>query len=97
MRNFVILVVLTGLASFIPERAVAKDCRVADPTGTPLNIRMQPNGKIVASVRNGELIQVSKVTRKPTVRGGLGTRLPCGQAQLRKAMFSPPMSAARRI
>ena len=69
MRNFAILVVLTGLAAFIPERAVAKDCRVADPTGTPLNIRMQPNGKIVASVRNGELIQVFEGNDKTDSQG----------------------------
>jgi hypothetical protein len=38
--------------------AAASDCRVADPTGTPLNIRDKPNGKIVATARNGVLIQV---------------------------------------
>lgn len=41
-----------------PAHAATLDCRVADPTGTSLNIRMEPNGKVVATVRNGESIQV---------------------------------------
>ena len=28
-------------------------CDVADPTGTPLNVRNQPNGKILFTLRNG--------------------------------------------
>ncbi|MDP3196300.1 SH3 domain-containing protein [Tabrizicola sp.] len=28
-------------------------CTVADPTGTPLNIRLSPNGPVVGSTRNG--------------------------------------------
>jgi hypothetical protein len=38
--------------------AAAADCFVADPTGTPLNIRMTPNGQTVARARNGTRIQV---------------------------------------
>ncbi len=37
--------------------AMARDCHVADPTGTPLNIRMTPNGEVVATARNGSRIQ----------------------------------------
>lgn len=36
-------------------------CAVADPTGTPLNIRTEPNGEIVGSVRNGEKLRVYAV------------------------------------
>ena len=39
----------------LPARAL--DCIVADPTGTPLNIRMSPNGKTVATAQ-GTRIQV---------------------------------------
>ena len=48
---------------------MARDCHVADPTGTPLNIRMQPNGKFVASVRNGELILVFDGEEKKDSQG----------------------------
>lgn len=34
-------------------------CVVADPTRTPLNIRTQPNGEIVGTVRNGTRLRVS--------------------------------------
>jgi hypothetical protein len=37
-------------------------CVVADPTGTPLNIRTSPNGKIVGKVGNGERIRISDQT-----------------------------------
>jgi hypothetical protein len=47
---------LVSLAFVLPARAM--DCIVADPTGTPLNIRMSPNGKIVATARQGTRIQV---------------------------------------
>ncbi|MBR1282823.1 SH3 domain-containing protein [Bradyrhizobium sp. AUGA SZCCT0177] len=37
-------------------------CIVADPTGTPLNIRTSPNGKIVGKIANGERIRISDQT-----------------------------------
>ena len=37
-------------------------CVVADPTGTPLNIRTSPNGKVVGRVANGERIRISDQT-----------------------------------
>ena len=33
-------------------------CLVADPTGTPLNVRTEPNGRIVDSLRNGVLVEI---------------------------------------
>ena len=34
-------------------------CTVADPTGTPLNVRAEPiNGKIVAKLKNGTVVRV---------------------------------------
>jgi Bacterial SH3 domain len=37
-------------------------CVVADPTGTPLNIRTSPNGKIVGKIANGERVRISEQT-----------------------------------
>jgi hypothetical protein len=37
-------------------------CVVADPTGTALNIRTSPNGKIVGKIANGERIRISDQT-----------------------------------
>jgi hypothetical protein len=35
-----------------------KICTVKDPTGTPLNIRQQPNGKIIGKLDNGTQVEV---------------------------------------
>jgi hypothetical protein len=34
------------------------NCRVADPTGTPLNVRTAPNQKIVSTLRNGVFVTI---------------------------------------
>ncbi|MEM1366143.1 MAG: hypothetical protein AAGH82_10395 [Pseudomonadota bacterium] len=33
-------------------------CKVADPTGTPLNVRDTPNGMLLGSVRNDQMVRV---------------------------------------
>ncbi|MBR1226373.1 MULTISPECIES: SH3 domain-containing protein [unclassified Bradyrhizobium] len=49
------------LQSSGPDRD-SNTCVVADPTGTPLNIRTSPNGKIVGKIANGERIRISDQT-----------------------------------
>jgi hypothetical protein len=39
-----------------------KACRVTDPTGTPLNARLQPNGKIVNRIRNGRTVYAQSIS-----------------------------------
>jgi hypothetical protein len=56
MRRTVLAAGLVSLALVMP--ACALDCIVADPTGTPLNIRISTNGNIVATARKGTRIQV---------------------------------------
>ena len=44
-----------------PTSAVAaKSCIVADPTPTPLNVRGDPNGKVVLTMENGATVHVLK-------------------------------------
>jgi hypothetical protein len=38
-------------------------CEVSDPTGTPLNVRAEPNGEIYASLRNGVVVRASAVRK----------------------------------
>ena len=33
-------------------------CRVMDPTGTPLNVRTAPNGRVLGALPNGILVSV---------------------------------------
>ncbi len=48
---------LVALAA-TPAVAKSRICQVADPTGTPLNIRLTPNGRIVARAPNRSPLQV---------------------------------------
>ena len=64
------LSLLTTLALFVsiyplalPAQAqTAKTCRVTDPTGTPLNARLQPNGKVVNRLRNGRTVYAQSLS-----------------------------------
>ena len=45
----------------LPVQA-AKVCKVTDPTGTPLNVRAQPNGRVINSLRNGREVNIETIT-----------------------------------
>ena len=53
-------VFLAAITLSANEAAVAAyaqtSCLVSDPTGTPLNIREAPNGRVIAALRNGQTI-----------------------------------------
>ena len=49
--------VLVGL--FVATPALAADeCLIDDPTGTPLNVRAEPNGAILTTLQNGMSVTV---------------------------------------
>jgi Bacterial SH3 domain len=37
-------------------------CQVTDPTGTPLNVRSSPNGRVINQLRNGKNVQILAVS-----------------------------------
>ena len=43
----------------ITTSAWAQNCVVADPTGTPLNVRARPNGAIVGALYNGTPVRIT--------------------------------------
>lgn len=51
---------LALILSFASISAHAQTCKVADPTGTPLNVRATPNGKTIGKVPNGTVVYVSQ-------------------------------------
>jgi Bacterial SH3 domain len=51
------------------EASAETACRVDDPTGTPLNVRTTPNGRIVGALANGDF--VSLLDRASDTRGRL--------------------------
>ena len=71
MRTIAASIAVLLFALSAPAGARSLDCRVADPTGTPLNIRTQPNGEVVNTARNGDLIQVFSGEEKYDSRGRL--------------------------
>jgi hypothetical protein len=44
----------------------SKTCRVTDPTGTPLNVRSSPNGKIISKIRNQTVVHPQSISRDDT-------------------------------
>ena len=56
--------IIVGIYSGLPAQAQAsgKACRVTDPTGTPLNARLQPNGKVVNRLKNGRTVYAQSIS-----------------------------------
>lgn len=38
-------------------------CRITDPTGTPLNVRQGPQGRIIGTIRNGANVRIAATAR----------------------------------
>ncbi len=66
------------MAAFLPALAApalaAGECRVDDPTGTPLNVRSAPNGAILTTLENGTRVEVIEETRIGSKRWFLVSR-----------------------
>ena len=50
--------IIIGMNAAHAERV----CKVTDPTGTPLNIRDEPNGKIINKLRNDREVYITRTT-----------------------------------
>jgi hypothetical protein len=50
----------SSVAVVLPAKAEAV-CQVTDPTGTPLNVRSQPNGPVVNSLRSGREVYIEDI------------------------------------
>lgn len=46
------------LTTFAGSAARAQKCVVEDPTGSPLNVRSYPNGRVTGKLRNGYAVYV---------------------------------------
>jgi hypothetical protein len=53
-------VIALGLAT--ESNAALKTCFVADPTGTPLNVRSRPNGNILGALHNDTPVILTELT-----------------------------------
>lgn len=61
MRNFFIFAFLSSTLFFSNHSLVHAEtvCKVTDPTGTPLNIRSKPNGKVINKLKNGRKVVIT--------------------------------------
>jgi uncharacterized protein YgiM (DUF1202 family) len=59
MKNTICFLFLLVVLAFAGATAAnAQRCKITDPTGTPLNVRASPNGRIVGKVRNGTVVYI---------------------------------------
>ena len=62
LSKIVSFLLLLFLQQFFFNAAKAEQvCKVTDPTGTPLNVRAMPNGRIVGTLRNGVEVYIIKI------------------------------------
>jgi hypothetical protein len=59
----IIFDVVLSLSMFpLSQAAQAQEvCRVTDPTGTPLNVRDFPNGKVINTLKNGTVVTIEEM------------------------------------
>jgi hypothetical protein len=59
MKSLLCIVFLAAALAFAgAQKANAQRCEITDPTGTPLNVRSAPNGRIVGQIRNGAIVHI---------------------------------------
>jgi hypothetical protein len=58
-----LLLISLTLVLMLASVARAEDvCKVTDPTGTPLNVRATPNGRIVGTLQNGREVYIEEAS-----------------------------------
>jgi hypothetical protein len=58
MARLVVAAMALLISSGFASAAEGDRCKVTDPTGTPLNVRESPTGKIVGTLANGALVAI---------------------------------------
>lgn len=58
--NFLFLIIVLAIVG--AQIVKADECKVTDPTGTPLNVRASPNGRILQTVKNDTIVFIEQTT-----------------------------------
>jgi hypothetical protein len=53
----ILAVSISTLVVMLPVNA-EEVCQITDPTGTPLNVRTEPNGKVINALKNGREVYI---------------------------------------
>ncbi len=66
MKILPVFIALSLSVFAMPAQAQSpgRTCVVADPSGTPLNVRLAPNGRIVDELANGTWVHIDDVRRE---------------------------------
>lgn len=57
MKTTICFLFLVGVLAYAGvQNAQAQRCKITDPTGTPLNVRSSPNGRILRKIANGTVV-----------------------------------------
>jgi hypothetical protein len=74
VKRLTIVATALLLTATVANAATGDRCKVTDPTGTPLNVRSEPNGKIVGTLANGTLVSITEY--KDDANGSPGSTSP---------------------
>ncbi len=58
MTRIVIAAMALLVSVSLASAADGERCKVTDPTGTPLNVRASPNGRIIGTLANGTSVAI---------------------------------------
>lgn len=63
MKTTLCLLFLVGVLAFAGVQDTnAQRCKITDPTGTPLNVRASPNGKILRKIANNTVVFIEQTS-----------------------------------
>ena len=63
MKTTICFLFLVGVLAYAGvQEAQAQRCKITDPTGTPLNVRASPNGRILRKIANGTVVFIEQTT-----------------------------------
>ena len=77
--------------------ADARTCRVVDPTGTPLNVRLYASGPVVATLPNGSAVEVVGTRRDNQGRRWYEVDVEDGRSEAVKSQLPPPVVFAAYV
>lgn len=73
--NLFLFITLT-LALAVDGKAQSDRCKVTDPTGTPLNVRASPNGRILRKIQNDTVVYIEEYSTDSKGRAWARISLP---------------------
>ena len=63
LRAAFVISIVCALAGTAQAQVPRGTCLVSDPTGTPLNVRSAPNGRITGNLYNGDYVVIVRTVR----------------------------------